>query len=477
MRKSFSKELQEFVLEKYDEVRELPVKERNEIIIQAVKEKFNEVIDRNNIYDICQRIGRIRAKIKEINESVNEFVPYEVVDGHYIFNRKDGAPFKFSVDEIDQMFLDFSKKGNDLSGEQMLAKYQLKPEAWHMIKNRLRLYKDSNVISPYTAENTPEAELDDKIEFAIARHIDSIKGKMVKTFDKQFAEQAKRSFRTLWNIDYFLEHLRTFITQYEPIKIDFVPEAPKNQDIKHFVMADIHIGKLNTKQVINRINVLHNDIVNSEESIIYLTILWDLVETVAQGGMHPGQIEYGMDYQYGFGFDLIMNTVKIFEWFIASLYKHGKKVIVNGITGNHGRMTGAKDMDVRRTAELVIYEMIKRWLANIDVDLKYHEENINTFWHWNLHYIIYHGDGFVDKQKPEQIIVAHGAIGKHNILLSGDKHNVKMSEGANFTYIKVPALAGQGKYDKDMNLHSAPGYIQIQENEWGDPNILVRRVK
>lgn len=57
----------------------------------------------------------------------------------------------------------------------MLRKYELKPEAWQCIKSRLRLYKASNVISPYTAENTPQDELDEKIEFATARHIDTIK--------------------------------------------------------------------------------------------------------------------------------------------------------------------------------------------------------------------------------------------------------------------------------------------------------------
>jgi hypothetical protein len=216
-------------------------KDRNKIIIAAVQKKFKETIDASAIYEICVRINRMKEKIQEVNDQVDDKKPYSVVDGHYIFKRKDEAPFRFSVEEIDQMFLDFSCKGNNLTGEEMIQKYGLKPEAWQCIKNRLRLYKASNVLSPFTAENTPEKELDEKIEFATARHIDTIKGKMVATHDKRFKEEAKKAFRTLGNIEYFLDNLRTYIEGYEPIKFDFKPKEIYNNDIKHFVITDIHI--------------------------------------------------------------------------------------------------------------------------------------------------------------------------------------------------------------------------------------------
>jgi hypothetical protein len=42
-----------------------------------------------------------------------------------------------------------------------------------------------------------------------------------------------------------------------------------------------------------------------------------------------------MDYRYGFGFDLMMNIVKIMEKFLMEIYKAGKEVHFQGITGNH----------------------------------------------------------------------------------------------------------------------------------------------
>ena len=126
----------------------------------------------------------------------------------------------------------------------MLAKYELKPEVWHMIKNRLRLYKDSNVISPHTAENTPEEQLETIITEASVRHIDTIKQKMVKTHEVLFKEESKRAIKTLSNVEYFLENVERFIKEYKPKNIHFTPQ---NISIGlpplTIAMSDFHFGK------------------------------------------------------------------------------------------------------------------------------------------------------------------------------------------------------------------------------------------
>jgi hypothetical protein len=42
-------------------------------------------------------------------------------------------------------------------------------------------------------------------------------------------------------------------------------------------------------------------------------------------------------------------------------------------------MTGRKENDIQRTGELVIYELIKRGLQDIEMEVNYHREVINTF--------------------------------------------------------------------------------------------------
>jgi hypothetical protein len=62
-------------------------------------------------------------------------------------------------------------------------------------------------------------------------------------------------------------------------------------------------------------------------------------------------------------------------------------------------------------------------------------------------------------------------------LLSWDKHTLMMSEWAWYTAIKCPATAGKWAYDTDMNLHSAPGYLQIARNPYDTADIFIKRLK
>lgn len=70
---------------------------------------------------------------------------------------------------------------------------------------------------------------------------------MVRTHSVKFEAEAKKAMRTLSNVEYFLDNLRTFIDGWEPREIDFVPAEPKNADWKHYFISDIHIGKLDTE--------------------------------------------------------------------------------------------------------------------------------------------------------------------------------------------------------------------------------------
>lgn len=468
-----NRNIKEFILEKFEELRDIPARERNEQIIKSVKSKFNEIIGSREIYEICQRIRKMQDKIEKINDSVKSKKPYEIIDGHYVFHRKDDAPFRFSIEEIDSMFLDFSSKGNNLTGEEMLQKYELKPEAWQIIKSRLRLYKASNVISPYTAENTPEEELDEKVEYAISRHRDTIKAKMVKTYERQAKEDAKRAFKTLGNIEYFLENLREFIVDYKPIEVDYVRPKQLNNDRIEIAFSDIHIGKQNTSDIIRRFDEIYDYIKNRPESNINIICLGDLGESFAPGGMHPGQVE-NMEMH---GFELMMFIVNTFEKFLIWLDKIGKNVTFRGIGGNHDRFGQNNNQDTQRTAALCIYEMVKRWLDKTEVQIEYFIEKINTFRIGDLNYIIHHGDNNFDRKKQEDILWKNGNNQLYNIILHGDKHSGKFQETKQATMVQVPMLAGKWEYDTMLDLHSEPWFVVIEQNRHNTADISFKRLK
>ena len=123
----------------------------------------------------------------------------------------------------------------------MLQKYELKPQVWYIIKNRLRLYKDSNVISPYTAETTSEERLDDIIEEASIRHRDTIKHRMVKTHEVLWNAESTRAIKTLSNVEYFLENIRRYLVDYKPKEIEFIEyKENKNYPPLTIAMSDFH---------------------------------------------------------------------------------------------------------------------------------------------------------------------------------------------------------------------------------------------
>jgi len=469
-----SQEVRDYVENRFSESKW----ERNvyKAICEEVREKFNEVLTYDQVRKMCAKIDSIRWKIADINESVKSEKPYEVVGTDYVMKFRDQV-WRFPIEEVDAMFYDFSSHGANLSGEQMIQKYELKPEAWTLIKNRLRLYKASNVISPHTAETLWEEELDEKIEEATTRHIDTMKQKMVSTHERKFKEEARKAFRKLGDIDYFLEHLKTFIQSYSPKTVKFDDKAPEAPGEITIAISDIHIGKTETHKVLERLNKVLQYAKNTHAGTVNVLILGDVVETLAQDGMHPGQIAYGTDHQYGkYGFDLMMDTVQIFENFFIELRKSGKKVNVKALTGNHGRMTANKEDDKKRTGELVIFELLKRGLANTDIHVDYYREVLNAFQSGNINYILMHGDGKVGKDSVEKILLTHGKYGMYNVVMWGDWHTYKTHEGKAFTYLRLPWLAGKWEYDTDMNLHSEPWFAVVEENEYGTADITIKRL-
>ena len=156
----------------------------------------------------------------------------------------------------------------------MLVKYKLKPNVWHMVKNRLRLYKDSNVISPYTAEHTPEEQLDNIVTEATVRHIDTIKSRMVKTHEKLYAEESKRAIRTLSNVEHFLENVERYIDNYKPRVIDFTPRTinPAYPPLT-IAMSDFHFGKKGTADIVGRMSKIRDYILSQPNSEVHIMSL------------------------------------------------------------------------------------------------------------------------------------------------------------------------------------------------------------
>ena len=446
-------------------------REENRLIIEDVKTRFNEAITSDDIYEIGRRATRLEEAIDELNRAVGSENAYEVVDNNYVFVQGLNR-YTIPVQEIDEMFYSFSKHGANLTGEQMLEKYELKPEVWHMIKNRLRLYKDSNVISPYTAENTDEEELEEKVVDATHRHIDTLKQKMVRTHEKLYGEEAKRAMKVVANQEYALSNLRAFLEGYKPREFSFVPRllSPDYPPLT-IAMSDFHFGKKGTSDIVRRMSYIRDYILSQPNCDIQIISLGDLGEAFVEGGMHPGQ-ETNMELT---GFELMMFIVNVFERFLEDIYKSGKTIRFVGIGGNHDRLGKTHSEDQARTGALVIYELLKRGLSKTEIQVDILRNSVNAFDYGDTRFIIAHGDDGFSNKKPEDVLWKNGDNSKHNVILNGDKHNATLRETKGATWVQVPALAWQGDYDKRLDLHSASGFVAITPNEHNTVDVLFKR--
>lgn len=103
-----SPDIKEYIRNETMLLENIPTRERNARIIQDVKDKFNFYITSDDIYEIAVRSRKLKEAIEELNEQTSEKKLYDVVGGMYHFI-KDDVLYKIAVEEIDEMFYDFSK--------------------------------------------------------------------------------------------------------------------------------------------------------------------------------------------------------------------------------------------------------------------------------------------------------------------------------------------------------------------------------
>lgn len=98
-----------------------------------------------------------------------------------------------------------------------MHKYKFKPEAWDAIKRAFRLNKYSHVVSPFTADNSTEEELDGRIDDAIETHHDTLVERLTYTHDRKFKKEAKAAFKAKGNLDYFTQRIQEAVQDYVPM--------------------------------------------------------------------------------------------------------------------------------------------------------------------------------------------------------------------------------------------------------------------
>jgi len=56
------------------------------------------------------------------------------------------------IDEIRRIREDYTEHGGNLTQQEIIIKYELNPKVWYLIKNKLGLYKKSDIIPSWLLE-------------------------------------------------------------------------------------------------------------------------------------------------------------------------------------------------------------------------------------------------------------------------------------------------------------------------------------
>lgn len=457
--------------------------------IQQMRDEIDKLFGLSTSHETIRvRRKKLLSSLDETQENIelakeSEKNILEITDDYYIFyiqeediygNKKTvSKPIKIST--VDEIFKHYSKHGYNHSSERILQDFKLDNQLWYTIKRRLRLFKDSHVVSPATLEkfeNDPKW-LKRYIDWVIDESIqDKYKHQFVESFNRKMEKDYKYKSRVLANADNFWHYLRRYLVDYNPT-LNIIQRKNIEENWRLTVwLSDLHLGKQNTNDIILRIRKTTNYLLNRQENQICIAWLGDWLETVVVGWMHPWQVEKMEKY----GFDLMMLVVDEITNMLVSLYQWGKNVWFYELWGNHDRISKDNKEDLERTVALFIFELIKANVKQInEIVVNIFHNNINTFQFWQFNYIVSHWEDNFDKRKPTDIAWKHWIIWVKNIIIHWHKHNISISEDKDITMIWLPALAWKGDYDTRMDLHSESWIVIVKENEDDLPDIYIKR--
>lgn len=431
----------------------------------------------------------VRESISDWKEEIpHDQNAFEVENGDIVFYTKkkntiwDPVLQRIAIplEEIEEICKAYSRHWYNKSGTQIQQDFNLNDTAWNLVKSRIWITKDSDVIPQNILDVIEQQQgkevVDMKIEEASHKAVvNKYKTKWVDKYWKnkeRLDDTIRRAFATN---ESYLEHLQEYIKEYKAKEVKFLEIREINSEFKIIVISDLHFFKKGTEEIKEALRKIYIDIKNSHQQQIYIFCLGDLIETAVEGGMHPGQVE---SMEWVFWFDALLECSEILQQWLIAIQQIKHSVTFYGITGNHDRIAKWHDEDHQRTAWLVIYEFMKRGLNNTPIVFEYGREKWNMKQIDNFGFLIHHWDDRATGRKSSDLLMEFAVPGEHRIILMWDKHHLEMKDESNSCIRCItPALAWPWEYDERLGLSSYRGYLQIWKGWDGTPQILTVRMK
>jgi Calcineurin-like phosphoesterase len=414
--------------------------------------------------------GTIRTTIyrvkKEIDIPITEGQKWEVKNNNYHWEALRGH-ISMSVDQIDQLFYEYSEHGQNLTQTQIINRHQLKVWEWNSIKSTLQLFKKSNIFSPHTVEITPPEELTKMIQSKIAKMLSNV-GERVETIYNQELNRAYK--KAITEIEEWEVRRKIILTELADIvpklTVELKPVLKINQDadgILSVFIADVHFGaESRTKSIqpyspeitVAQFEEIAEQVNKLNAKEVHLFFVGDNIESAT--GLNHIDSWKGLAKGY-YGSQLMIRAYKAYVKFISTIHNVKK---VYAVPGNHDRMTPSNKDDGQGFLAEILFEMIS--LAfNGKLDVMY-DEKVITVSIDNLHYIMSHGHLKLSDINPAELILEYGDQYKFNVVVSAHWHNRKVrKDHRNFRQLVCPSIFPGNDYSENLGVSSAPGFLMI----------------
>jgi predicted phosphodiesterase len=400
---------------------------------------------------------------------------YEVVDDHYIWSSKKAGNIKISVEDADKMFYEYSRLGLDLSQEQVRQKHNFSIPQWNSIKNTLWLYKQSNIFSPYTAENTQLTDLQEMISSKFDMKFNDknrlIEDEYRKHTLKEYKKVVKNSQMDRFASTEFIHELNSLLPANETVTVNkFSTKSGDPVDI-FAVIADLHIGgkteglthtpDFNLEVLEQRLADVASGINNMKAKRVTLGILGDIIESFT--GLN--HINSWQSMEFGvYGAKVVFTAYTALSKFFDQINNLSAIKIIGG---NHDRSTESSKVDRKSTIAEIIFYMLKEkygTIYNIEFNplVLTHDMTYTKF-------ILAHGDKNVVKKAGSSIdakVIEYGDVNKFNVVLTGHLHSRGINEDKkHYRWYRCPSIFSGNYYSEENGWNARPGYFIVTENE------------
>lgn len=409
---------------------------------------------------------------------------YSFANGVYHWKSK-GQDVSISQELADVLFFEFSKHGMDLSQSEVRLRNNIGLRDWYSLKNKLQLYKDSDIFSPETRKGYTDEEY--RREAANKIHeLNAYKKKaVIDEYNKYHLNQAKKwrneAHKNLFNIDVLSNNLSLWLDKQSHKTHITSKNLTATSDPLVVATADWHFGagvkseyiqpEYNPSIISSLIDRLVDSINQEMSEDVTLVLDGDFIES----WMGLNHIDSWKSIEAGhIGAQVVSGVIEqMLEPLLEGIYNL-KRVVAVG--GNHDRGTNSNKEDNLAEIASVVFYFLRRFYPNIDFtyDPFCVSKDIN-----NLRFIVQHGyfkAPYKGKEAGDSLVNDYGSKDLFNLVLTADKHTRGvLMDSWNRRHVKIPPMFTGNFYSTSLGFSSVSGCLFIYEDE-GFPKIIDKSI-